>query len=186
MKDLRKNADLIYQEFADAIFNQFKKERYGIGCCASRGITNHINRKSVLDWHNGVYDEIFERIAVMENVCCDNGVRTAIALFGWGDSISSLTGEAALLSAARGKIFYVKGSTITIDYSMNEVPKILWMAELATEPVKTKYAVSTGTTGHIGDQEDLFSTPVMIGIYRVYSTSYLTQQNEAPIQFKVS
>lgn len=185
MRDVRKNAELIYQEFADTVYNRFKKERYGIGCCSLRGSEYIIGRKAVLEWYTGVYDEIFERIAVMENICCDNGIKTAIALYGWVDNIATLSNEVALLSTARAKAYYVKGGAISIDYSPNAVPKILWMAELTTEPVKTRYSIG-GTTGIIGDPSDLFKAPVLVGNYRLYNTAYLTQQQEAPVAFKVS
>jgi hypothetical protein len=186
MRDVKKNAELIYQEFADTVYNRFKKERYGIGCCSLRGSEYIMGRKAVLDWYTGVYDEIFERIAVMENTCCDNGIKTAIALYGWVDNIATLSNEVALLTTARAKAYYVKGGVISIDYKPNTVPKILWMAELATEPVKTRYAIATGTSGVIGDPADLFGVPMIVGNYRLYSTAYLTQQTEAPVQFKVN
>ena len=187
MKDLRKEADEIYQEFADSLFSQFKKERYGIGCHLDGSVMNKQNRKVLLDWQMGVYDAIFDRLSCQGgDGACDTKVNTAVAFFGWLVDPSILSSAEAIQAASMGNAFYTRGGTIKCDYTPNGVPQILWMAELATEPVKTRYVVKDGLEGNIGNPDtDLFGAPVVIGIYRLYTTSYPTQQSEDLIAFKV-
>ncbi|HEY4062337.1 MAG TPA: hypothetical protein VGM30_10575 [Puia sp.] len=188
MKDLRKEADEIYQEFADGLFNQFKKERFGIGCQIRNDPRTIQNRRQLLEWQNGIYDEIFDRISChSDNTSCGHNINTAVAFFGWLPDASILINNDVIRTVAKGNAYYVRGGSIKCDYTINLVPQILWMAELATEPLKRKYVVDEGMEGDIGDPDnDLFGTPVLVGMYRLYMTAYPTQQNENSIEFKVN
>lgn len=106
-----------------------------------------------------------------------------IARWGWADAPPATVGD---IAAMQGNGSFATGATITADFTPNAAPKILSMAEPATEPVKSNWFESVNNNGPIGDpNNDLFGVPVIIGPWRVYSTVFATAQQEAPIQFRV-
>lgn len=186
MKDLRREADEIYEEFANSLFGRFKKERFGIGCHSGRDARSAENRKALLEWQTCIYDEIFDRLARKDQDACNNRLKTGLAFFGWLSDPTILSTAEAIIAASKGNAFYTKGGPVICDYTINRVPEFLWMAELTTEPLKTRYAVIDGMEGSIGNADtDLFGPPVLVGIYRLYISVYPTQQNENSIEFKV-
>ncbi|WP_187260734.1 SprB repeat-containing protein [Pontibacter beigongshangensis] len=68
-------------------------------------------------------------------------------------------------------------ANVAIDYTANTTPLFHWYAELATEPVKTKWQdiVNIPNNGAIGGDDNLFKDPVIVGAYRFYITWYQTQ-----------
>lgn len=82
---------------------------------------------------------------------------------------------------------FPSGGTITADYTDNNVPKYLSMAEPSTEPAKTKWFGAVDNQGDIGDPDnDLFIVVGIIGPWRVYTTVFQTQQTLTTIQFRVT
>lgn len=82
---------------------------------------------------------------------------------------------------------FTSGATITADYTDNNAPKFLSMAEPSTEPLKTKWFGAVDNQGNIGDPDnDLFIVVGIIGPWRVYTTVFPTQQTLTTIQFRVS
>lgn len=88
---------------------------------------------------------------------------------------------------------YTSGSNIIGDYRSYTEPKYLCMAELSTEPLKTKWdgdeagSLNQGNIGgNTGETDNLFANPAIIGSWRVYITEYPTQNNQFPIEFKIS
>lgn len=107
-----------------------------------------------------------------------------IARWGWSDAPPANTTD---IGNGQGSGSFTPGATITGNYTANAAPKILWMAEPSTEPLKIKWFESINNNGNIGDpNNDLFGVPVIIGPWRVYSTIFPTAQQEAPINFLTS
>jgi hypothetical protein len=110
------------------------------------------------------------------------GVRV---FWGWMSTIPETEGEVTTL---QGSADILSGSDpIIADFRANNEPQFLIMAEPSTEPLKTKWFANINNNGNIGNPNaDLFGTPLIIGAFRVYVTTYLTQNTEDVIEFRVS
>jgi len=82
---------------------------------------------------------------------------------------------------------FASGTTIVADYTDNNAPKYLSMAEPSTEPAKTYWFGAVDNQGPIGNPDtDAFIVVGIIGPWRVYTTVNPTQQTLTTIQFKVT
>jgi hypothetical protein len=104
------------------------------------------------------------------------------AYWGWKTTDDILTEseiEASIYTSA-----FTNNGIVTADYRTNNSPRYLWVAIPLTQPARTDWYVSDLNNGQFGTGE-LFDTGVTVGNYRFYITSYPTQQNELPIQFRI-
>lgn len=103
--------------------------------------------------------------------------------YGTKDTDTLLTNSEILASSY---IETSSGSNPVIPYASVNTPKYYWMAELLTEPVKTKWqdTVVSFNNGNIGTSVDTFGPTVTVNSFRFYDTEFATQF-DYPVQFKV-
>lgn len=84
-------------------------------------------------------------------------------------------------------ILAASGSNPVIPFDPLSPPQYGFMAELSTEPLKTKWqdTLEPLNKGDIGTSDDLFGLPLIVNTLRAYQTEYPTNFSN-PIQFKVN
>jgi hypothetical protein len=112
---------------------------------------------------------------------------TEVAYWGWLDA-DALPNEAAIL-AGQGTDDFPFGATIVADFTANTDPKYLWMAERSTEPTKTVWYGSALNNGAIGASETFAikgtSASGSGASWRVYMSTFQTEQTDTTIEFRV-
>lgn len=108
--------------------------------------------------------------------------------WGWKDDRTVLT-PSQIVAQAQGIATLTPGDFIAADYTANNQPKYLWMAEPVTEPLKTAWdgdGASSLNQGIIGGAvgDNLFPDPDITGSFRLYITGYLTQNTTHTIEFQ--
>jgi hypothetical protein len=108
------------------------------------------------------------------------------AYWGWRDVNTAMDESEILASSTFGS--FADGATVIGDFRANAVPKYLWVAIPFAQPTKTKWFGSVVNNGNIGAFPETFGGPVnsIGGVYKVYMTNYLTQQNDTTIEFRNS
>lgn len=110
-------------------------------------------------------------------------VQQYTAYWGWLDAKATLT--LSDIQGLQGSGLFVDQQDILADYTSNTEPKYLVFAEPISQPLKTKWYVSTTNKGTIGrNADDLFGSPVTVDGYRYYMTNWKTQQQDSLIIFK--
>jgi len=93
--------------------------------------------------------------------------------------------NAAAIAASPHHAVFNKGAAVVADFTYNHAPKRLWMAEPSTEPAKTVWYGDPLNNGPIGPDET-FGAPTTVAPYRLYVTTFDTENESTPIQFRVS
>lgn len=147
---------------------------------------------SVVEGDSGVYSvEIFNACGTVssnDSIVVVNPLPTGVRIYwGWVDDIAELADDTDILNLQETDVIN-SGDNITADFTANDQPKILVIAQPVGEPLKVKWFGTQFNQGFIGnnDDTDLFPDPVTIGSFSVYFTNYLTQQTSTTIQFLTS
>lgn len=126
-----------------------------------------------------------DMIIYADSACSGAPAEEAVAYYGVADTdedVLALTDEDVEAGTA---VTYPSGGTITADYTDNEDPKFLWMAERITEPVKTKWF--TDDVADIGPAETFdYQTGGATTDYRIIKTQAAEVLADDPVEFRVS
>lgn len=127
-----------------------------------------------------------DMIIYADSKCSGVAPDEAVAYYGIADAdedVLALTDEDVEAATA---VTYSEGGTITADFTGNSDNKILWMAELATEPVKTKWFTTTDGSNDIGAEETFdYQTGGATTLYRIIKTTFATAITTDPVEFRV-